>query len=88
MSSAVKVSVVRMSSSTIENGAGAGATCKFFSFYKHVGKNFSSFVCIFGFKDASTSQVIGARNEMIFGDLKLPDSCLTGEEKPRPGNLS
>ena len=30
--------------------------------------------------------------QMIFGDLKLPDICLTGEEKPRkklhPGNLS
>ena len=26
---------------------------------------------------------------MIFGDLKLPDICLTGEEKtPHPGNLS
>ena len=52
----------------------------------------------------STSQVIGARNEMmmddydgqmIFGDLvglKLPDIRLTGEEKtpkkPHPGNLS
>ena len=61
-------------------------------------------VCIFGFKGESTSQVIGARNEMmmddydvqmIFGDLvdlKLPDIRLTGEEKPRkkphPGNLS
>ena len=53
------------------------------------------YVCIFGFKGASTSQVIGARNEkmmddydgqMIFGDLvglKLPDIRLTGEEKPR-----
>ena len=52
-------------------------------------------MCIFGFKGASTSQVIGARNEMmmddydgqmIFGDpvgLKLPDIRLTGEEKPR-----
>ena len=51
--------------------------------------------CIFGFKGASTSQVIGARNEMmmddydgqiIFGDLvglKLPDTRFTGEEKPR-----
>ena len=51
-------------------------------------------VCIFGFKGASTSQVIGARNEMmmddydgqmIFGDLvglKLPDIRLTGEENP------
>ena len=50
--------------------------------------------CIFGFKGASTSKVIGARNEMmmddydgqmIFGDmgLKLPDIRLTGEEKPR-----
>ena len=49
---------------------------------------------IFGFKGASTSKVIGARNEMmddydgqmIFGDLvglKLPDICLTGGEKPR-----
>ena len=49
------------------------------------------YVCIFGFKGASTSKVIGARNEMtmddydgqmIFGDLvdlKLPDSPLTGE---------
>ena len=29
--------------------------------------------------------------QMIFGDfggLKLPDICLTGEEKPHPGNLS
>ena len=53
------------------------------------------YVCIFGFKGASTSQVIGDRNEMmmddyngqmIFGDLvglKLPDIRLTGEEKPR-----
>ena len=56
------------------------------------------------FNGASTSKVIGARNEMmmhdydgqmIFGDLvglKLPDIRLTGEEKPRkkphPGNLS
>ena len=52
-------------------------------------------VCIFGFKGASTSKIIGARNEkmmddyegqMIFGDLgglKLPDIRLTGEEKPR-----
>ena len=51
--------------------------------------------CIFGFKGASTSNVIGARNEMmmddyddqmIFGDLvglKLPDIRLTGEEKLR-----
>ena len=51
--------------------------------------------CIFGFKGASTSQVIGAPNEMmiddndgqmIFGDLvglKVPDIRLTGEEKPR-----
>ena len=35
----------------------------------------------------STSQVIGAHNDndgqMIFGDLKLPDICLTGEEKPQ-----
>ena len=53
------------------------------------------YVCIFGLKGASTSQVIGARNEMmmddydgqmIYGDLvglKLPDIRLTGEEKPR-----
>ena len=53
------------------------------------------YVCIFGLKGASASQVIGARNEMmmdnydgqmIFGDLvglKLPDIRLTGEEKPR-----
>ena len=52
-------------------------------------------VCIFGFKGASISKVIGARNEMmmddydgqmIFGDLvdlKLPDIRLAGEEKPR-----
>ena len=62
------------------------------------------YVCIFGFKGAPTSKIIGARNErmvgdydgqMIFGDLvglKLPDIHLTGEEKPRkkphPGNLS
>ena len=29
--------------------------------------------------------------QMIFGDLvglKFPDICLTGEEKPHPGNLS
>ena len=51
--------------------------------------------CIFGFKGASTSKVIGARNEMmmdaydgqmIFGDLvglKLPDIRLIGEEKTR-----
>ena len=59
--------------------------------------------CIFGFKGASTSKVIGARHElmmddsdgqMIFGDLgglKLPHICITGEEnpeKPHPGNLS
>ena len=56
------------------------------------------YMCIFGFKGASTSQVIDARNEMmmddydgqiIFGDLvglKLPDIRLTGEEKPRAGN--
>ena len=53
------------------------------------------YVCIFGCKGASTSQVIGARNEMIMDDydvqmifgylvgLKLPDIRLTGEEKPR-----
>ena len=62
------------------------------------------YVCIFGFKGASTSQVIGARNEMMMDDydgqmifgglvgLKLPDICLTDEEKPQkkthPGNLS
>ena len=52
-------------------------------------------VCIFGFKGASTSKVIGVRNEMmmddydgqmIFGDLvglKFPDIRRTGEEKPR-----
>ena len=52
-------------------------------------------VCIFGFKGASTSKVIGARNEMMRDDydgqmifrelvgLKLPDIRLTGEEKPR-----
>ena len=51
--------------------------------------------CIFGFKGASRSKVIGARNEMmmddydgqmIFGDLvglKLRDIRLIGEEKPR-----
>ena len=54
-----------------------------------------SSICILGFKGASTSQVIGTRNEvmmddydgqMIFGDLvglKLPDIHPTGEEKPR-----
>ena len=48
-----------------------------------------------GFRALSTSQVIGARNEMMmddydgqmmFGDLvglRLPDISLTGEEKPR-----
>ena len=53
------------------------------------------YVCIFGFKGASTSQVIGARNkmmmddhdvQMIFWDLvgqKLPEIRLRGEEKPR-----
>ena len=53
------------------------------------------YVCTFGFNGASTSQLIGAHNEMmmddydgqmIFGDLlglKLPDIHLTGEEKPR-----
>ena len=53
------------------------------------------YVFIFGFKGASTSKVISARNEMmmddcdgqmIFGDLvglKLPDIRLTGGEKPR-----
>ena len=53
------------------------------------------FVCIFGFKSASTSQVIDSRNEMmmddydgqmIFGDLvglKFPDIRPTGEEKLR-----
>ena len=52
-------------------------------------------MCVCGFQGASTSQVIGARNEMImddydgqmiFGDLmglKLPDIRLTDEEKPR-----
>ena len=61
---------------------------------KVLGKAIVS-VCIFGFKGASTSKVIGAHNEMmmddyggqmIFGDLvglKLPDICLIGEEKPR-----
>ena len=58
----------------------------------------------FGFKGASTSKVIGARNEMmmddydgqmIFGDLvglKHPDIHLTGEVNPQKkthtGNLS
>ena len=53
------------------------------------------YICIFGFKGASTSKVIGARKkmmkdvydgQMILGDLvglKLPDIRLTGEEKPR-----
>ena len=53
------------------------------------------YVCIFGFKGASTSKVIGARNKMMMDDydgqmifgvrvgLKLPDIRLTGEEKPR-----
>ena len=53
------------------------------------------YVCIFGFKGAPTSQVIGARNvmmmddyggQMIVGDLvglKLPAIRLTGEEKTR-----
>ena len=62
------------------------------------------YVCIFGIKGASTSKVIGARNEMMMDDydgqiivgdlvgLKLPDIRLTGEEKPQekphPGYLS
>ena len=58
-------------------------------------ENENLYVCIFGFKGASTSKVIGPRNEMmmddydgqmVFGDLvdlKLPDIRLTGEEKPR-----
>ena len=53
------------------------------------------YVCIIGLKGASTSKVIGARNEMTMDDydgqmifrdrvgLKLPDIRLTGEEKPR-----
>ena len=52
------------------------------------------YVC-WRFQGASTSQVIGARNEMIMDDyegqmmfrdlvgLKLPDICLTGEVNPR-----
>ena len=52
-------------------------------------------VCIFGFKSASTSKFIGARNEMMMDDydgqmifrdlvgLKLPDIRPTGEEKHR-----
>ena len=52
-------------------------------------------VCIFGFKGASTSKVIGARNEMMMDDydgqmrfgglvgLKFPDIRLTGKEKHR-----
>ena len=52
------------------------------------------YVCIFGFKGASTSKVIGACNEMMmddydgqmtFGDLvglKLPDICLRGRKNP------
>ena len=58
------------------------------------------YICIFGFKSASTFKVLGARNEMvmddydgqmIFGNLvapKLPYIRPTGEEKPHPGNLS
>ena len=57
------------------------------------------YICIFGFKGASTSKVIDARKkmlmddydgQMIFGELgglKFPDICLTDEEKPHPGNL-
>ena len=57
--------------------------------------NINNVLYIGGFQGASTSQVIGARNEMIkddydgemmFGDLvglQLPDIRLTGEEKPR-----
>ena len=57
--------------------------------------NFRYVFCIFGFKGASTSKVIGARNEMmmddydgqmIFGDLvglKFPDIRLAREKKPR-----
>ena len=55
-------------------------------------------ICIFEFKGASTSKVIGARNEMMMDDydgqmifedfvgLKLPDIRPTGEEKPRKKN--
>ena len=51
--------------------------------------------CIFVFKGGSTSQVIGARNEMMRDDndgqmifrnpvgLKLPDIHRKGEEKPQ-----
>ena len=58
------------------------------------------YVCIFGFKGASTSKVNGARNEMmmddydgqmIFGDLvglKLLDIRLTGKEKTPKKNLT
>ena len=61
----------------------------------YTNKSVDLYVCIFGFKGASTSKVIGARKEMmmddydgqmIFGNpvgLKLPDIHLTGEEKPR-----
>ena len=63
--------------------------------YSRPRKKCSMYVCIFGFKGSSTSNVIGARSEMmmddydgqmIFGNLvglKLPDIRLTGEEKPR-----
>ena len=66
-----------------------------FLFHKHLMHVSLMYVCIFGFKGASTSKVISARNEMmmddydgqmIFGDLvglKLPDIRLIGEEKPR-----
>ena len=65
-----------------------------FTLYTHTHTHYT-YVCIFGFKGASTSKVIGVHNEMtmddydgqtIFGDLvglKLPDIRLTGEEKPR-----
>ena len=70
-----------------------GRNHRFLKPYLH--EQYSINECIFGFKGASTSKVIGARNEMvmddydgqmIFGDLmglKLPDIRLTGEEKPR-----
>ena len=60
------------------------------------------FICmhIWVFKGASTSKVIGTRNEMMMDDydgqmifedlvgLKLPDIRLTGEEKPQKKNLT
>ena len=67
----------------------------YFQFTHCLGRpHYVQYVCIFGFKGASTSEVIGARNEMMMDDndgqmifvdlvgLNLTDIRLTGEENP------